>query len=71
MSGASPKLIPELEVKDFRKSLDFYTGLAGFKILYDRPEHEFAMLDKEGAHIMIEALTSASRHLRVGSLEYP
>lgn len=31
-------LIPELKVSDFKKSLDFYTNLAKFEILYDRPE---------------------------------
>ncbi len=65
------KLIPELKVKDFKKSLDFYIKLAGFKISYDRLEEEFAMLDKDGASIMIEAIDSVSRRWSVGTLEYP
>lgn len=66
----SPKLIPELKVRDFKKSLDFYTRLAGFKISYDRPEESFAMLDKEGAMIMIELLEPGERW-SVGKREYP
>ena len=65
------KLTPELKVVDFNKSLDFYTKIAEFKILYDRPEDEFAMLDKDGVQIMIESLTTKSRTWKVGVLEYP
>lgn len=66
-----PKLIPELKVSNFQKSLTFYIRLAKFKILYDRQEEEFAMLSKEGSQIMIEALTSKSRNFEVGPLIYP
>ena len=66
-----PKLTPELKVTDYNKSLDFYCRLAGFKILYDRLEDEFAMLDREGARIMIEALTDGSRTWKVAPLEHP
>ena len=66
----APKMIPELKVRSFEKSLDFYTRLAGFKIAYDRPEEQFAMLDKEGAMIMIELLESQDRWA-IGKREYP
>jgi catechol 2,3-dioxygenase-like lactoylglutathione lyase family enzyme len=66
----APKLIPELKVRNFEKSLDFYTRLAGFKIAYDRPEEQFAMLDREGAMVMIELLESQDRWA-VGPREYP
>ena len=65
------KLIPELKVSNFKKSLLFYTKLAEFTILYDRLEEEFAMLSKEGSQIMIESLTSTSRNFEVGPLTYP
>jgi catechol 2,3-dioxygenase-like lactoylglutathione lyase family enzyme len=65
-----PKLIPELKVRDFEKSLDFYTRLAGFKISYDRPEESFAMLEKEGAMLMIEQIEPGERW-SVGKQEYP
>lgn len=66
----APTLIPEFKVNDFEKSLDFYTRLAGFKILYDRPEEQFAMLEREGAMLMIELLQSQDRWA-VGKREYP
>jgi catechol 2,3-dioxygenase-like lactoylglutathione lyase family enzyme len=70
MRRSSPKLIPELKVRDFAKSLDFYTRLAGFVVAYDRPEEHFAMLDKDGAMLMIELLEAGDRWL-VGTREYP
>jgi catechol 2,3-dioxygenase-like lactoylglutathione lyase family enzyme len=47
-------LVPELEVSDFARSLWFYTGLLGFRVLYDRPERPFAYLTLGAAHLMIE-----------------
>ncbi len=66
-----PKLIPELNVQDFKKSLEFYIGLAEFKILYDRPEEKFAMLGKDGAQIMIEQLSDGVRRWTTAELEPP
>lgn len=68
---SEPTLTPELKVLDFQKSLDFYTKLAGFKILYDRPEDGFAMLEINGANLMIEELSDKSRTWKVGKLERP
>jgi len=65
-----PKLIPEFKAADFEKSLVFYTHILGFKILYDRPEEKFAMLDREGAALMIESLDSKDRWA-VGIRKYP
>ena len=64
-------LTPELKVTDFKVSLDFYTKIAGFEVLYDRPEEDFAMLGINGARIMIEGLTDKSRTLKIGALEKP
>ena len=50
----APNLVPELNVGNFKRSLWFYCDLIGFQILYDRPEHKFAMLDLNGARLMIE-----------------
>jgi catechol 2,3-dioxygenase-like lactoylglutathione lyase family enzyme len=50
----SVALVPELEVSDFARTLDFYVGTLGFATLYDRPERPFAYLALGGAHIMIE-----------------
>ena len=48
------KIIPELSVSEFRKSLGFYTLLLGFKVEYQRAESKFAFLSLQGTQIMIE-----------------
>lgn len=65
------EIIPELKVLNFQESLDFYTKLAGFEVLYDRPENDFAMLAMNGARLMIEGLNEKSRVWKVGKLEKP
>jgi len=69
MSDAS--LTPELYCKDIKCSLDFYTKILGFKIVYDRPENYFAMLDYQGARLMIEQLDKRNRVWLKDKLEYP
>ena len=64
-------LIPELQVLDYDRSLDFYIRLAGFEVVYDRQEENFAMLETNGALLMIEGLTTKSRSWRVGQMERP
>lgn len=49
-----PRLVPELICSDIDRSLAFYVGLLGFKILYARPEDRFAYLDRGGAELMLE-----------------
>lgn len=66
-----PILIPELQVLDYDKSLSFYTRLARFEVVYDRPEENFAMLETNGARLMIEGLTTKSRSWQVGEMERP
>ena len=68
---AKPKLIPELKVFDFTSSLQFYTRLAGFEIIYERPEEDFAMLGLDGVQIMIEGYNDKSRSWISGPLERP
>ena len=48
------KLIPELAVSNFDRSLDFYSRVLGFKVEYDRIEEKFAFLSINGAQLMIE-----------------
>ena len=67
----NPSLIPELQVLDYDKSLDFYTRLAGFEVIYDRPEENFAMLETNSARLMIEELSTKSRSWLVGQMERP
>jgi catechol 2,3-dioxygenase-like lactoylglutathione lyase family enzyme len=61
-------LIPELDVSNFKKSLDFYTKTIGFQVEYSRIEDKFAFLTLHGAQLMIEENNS---RWRVGKLKYP
>jgi catechol 2,3-dioxygenase-like lactoylglutathione lyase family enzyme len=60
------KLIPELSVSDFEKSLEFYTKILGFKVEYTR--EKFAFLSLQRSQIMIEEINN---HWKTGELEYP
>jgi catechol 2,3-dioxygenase-like lactoylglutathione lyase family enzyme len=46
------KLVPELTVFDFEKSLEFYTKILGFEVMFTR--EGFAYLDQEGVQFMLE-----------------
>ncbi|MBW2970098.1 VOC family protein [Candidatus Woesearchaeota archaeon] len=64
------KLIPELSVSDFNKSLDFYTKILNFKIEYER--ELFAFLSLEGSQLMIDGKNdSEDSAWFTGELEYP
>lgn len=64
------KLIPELSVSDFDRSLDFYTKILGFKIEYERAN--FAFLSFQGSQLMIDAGNfSKDSPWFTGKLEYP
>jgi len=49
-------LIPELSVKNYDKSIDFYVNILGFKIEYVRENDKFAMISINGSQIMIEEI---------------
>ncbi len=51
--------------------MEFYTKVAGFFILYSRPEDKFAFLEREGAQLMIEQSTQPERTWLAGKVEYP
>lgn len=65
---SNPKLVPELLVSDFDKSLRFYVEIIGCCIRYDRPAQRFAYLDLDGVHLMIE---QESDFWKTGAREYP
>jgi catechol 2,3-dioxygenase-like lactoylglutathione lyase family enzyme len=65
------RLIPELDVSDLDRSLTFYVGVVGFRVLYDRPEERFAFLDLDGAHLMIEEAAGPGRRFQSAPLERP
>lgn len=64
------KLTPELMVSDIDASLAFYRDRLGFTVLYGRTKDRFAMLDKEGAQIMLEE-KSEGRHFTNGFPSHP
>jgi uncharacterized glyoxalase superfamily protein PhnB len=54
-------LIPELYCTNCKTSLDFYVGLLGFRVLYAREEEGFAMIEREGAQIMLDEVVPDSK----------
>jgi catechol 2,3-dioxygenase-like lactoylglutathione lyase family enzyme len=67
---ALDRLVPELTCSDLQKSVDFYVGRLGFKVLYQRPEEKFVYLDRDGAHIMIQQ-SGTTREWITADLSYP
>jgi catechol 2,3-dioxygenase-like lactoylglutathione lyase family enzyme len=67
----APKIVPELNVDDLDWSLELYTKVFGFKILYARPEDRFAYLDLDGVHLMPEEASGPGRRFRTTPLEHP
>ena len=61
-------LVPELQCANLARSVAFYTGLLGFRVAYERPEDDFAYLEREGAQIMLE---QESDTWRTGPTTYP
>ena len=47
-------LIPELAITDLNASLEFYVGLIGFSVVYDRPEEGFAFIQLGSAQLMLD-----------------
>ncbi|WP_165384907.1 VOC family protein [Cryobacterium sp. SO1] len=65
-----PDLVPELLIEDLAASLDFWVGLCGFEVLYDRPDDGFAYLRTGTAHLMLEQV-GVGRNWVPGALERP
>lgn len=63
-------LVPELLVKDIKKSLDFYLNVLGFNIVYSRKEVNFAYIKRLNTEIMLEQI-GTGREWITGALEYP
>lgn len=49
-----PSLVPELLVTSIARSIEFWCGLCGFQIAYERPEERFAYVTRGNAHVMLE-----------------
>ena len=76
-----PPLVPEFLVSSIANSLAFYREILGFSVQYEREENKFAMIQLQGAWIMLEQTEAFSevsdrefiqeREWRTGALEYP
>jgi len=65
-------LTPELLCRDIKVSLSFYLDVLGFKIQYQREENRFAMLERQGARLMLdEFVPNNPRKWIAGPLEAP
>jgi catechol 2,3-dioxygenase-like lactoylglutathione lyase family enzyme len=74
MTAAAPscRLVPELNCRDFARSFAFYCDVLGFAPAFQRPEHRFAYLEREGVELMLEELTDDPDFTwRTGELEVP
>ena len=72
MTRASPpRLVPELLVSDLAASLRFWCGRLGFAVVYERPAEGFALLERDGARVMLEERGRAARTWETGPLEPP
>ena len=69
-SAPEPALVPELLVTSLVKSLNFWCGLSGFEVQYDRPDEGFAYIARGAAHVMIEQ-REAGRNWLPGALDFP
>jgi catechol 2,3-dioxygenase-like lactoylglutathione lyase family enzyme len=75
----STPLTPELACSDITISLTFYTQVLGFAVDYQRPEDGFAMLERQGARLMLDRLrqnpgssgTGTDRNWLTAKLERP
>lgn len=52
--GDGPTLVPELLVTDTAKSIEFWCGLCGFHINYQRAQEGFAYISRGTAHVMLD-----------------
>ncbi|GAB2705451.1 bleomycin resistance protein [Comamonas sediminis] len=64
-------LVPELVVTDINASLQFWCGVVGFTVWYDRPEEHFAYLSLGEAQIMLEQHCPGDRSFVNGALAQP
>lgn len=64
-------LVPELDVADLSISVNFYTELLGFRVVFDRPVERFAYLAADGAELMLQEAAGPGRRFRTAPLEPP
>jgi catechol 2,3-dioxygenase-like lactoylglutathione lyase family enzyme len=70
VSSVGPSLVPELLVGDVARSVEFWCGLCGFAVEYERAEEGFAYVVRGSAHVMLEQ-QGLGRNWVTGALERP
>lgn len=65
------QMIPELDVFNLEKSIEFYTKYIGFNIVYTREEDKFVFLQTENVQLMIQEINFENNKWQVGTLKYP
>lgn len=65
------QMIPEFDVFNLERTLNFYVDIIGFNIKYDRKEEKFAFLQLDRTQIMIQELNLKENKWGTGKLEYP
>jgi catechol 2,3-dioxygenase-like lactoylglutathione lyase family enzyme len=66
-----PPVVPELDVADLSRSVNFYLDALGFSVRFERPEERFAYLTRGPVHLMLEQADGPGRRYRIAPLEYP
>lgn len=64
-------MIPEFDVFNLDESINFYVGLIGFNIVYERKEDKFAFLQLENVQIMLQEINKEENKWETAKLEYP
>jgi catechol 2,3-dioxygenase-like lactoylglutathione lyase family enzyme len=67
-TGGFARLVPELDVLDLEQSKNFWCGILGFRIAYQRPENRFAYIELQGSQVM---LNQQNGNWETGPLERP
>lgn len=64
-------LVPELYCSNFETSLQFYTEVLGFTVVYSRLNERFAFIERQGAQLMIEQPVPPNRVWMIGDVKPP
>lgn len=68
---ASTSLVPELDVVDVERAIQFYVDLLDFRVVFRRHDERFAYLAHEDAELMLQEAAGPGRRFRTAPLEPP
>ena len=64
-------VVPELDVAELERSVNFYAGLLGFSVVFERPTERFVYLALDTVQVMIQEAAGPGRRFRTAPLEHP